>query len=44
MVLYICGRIFYFAAKFDPLEEGSLYVEDGLTRVLQLLGAVFLAQ
>ena len=44
MVLYICGRIFYFAAKFDPLEEGSLWAEDGLTRILQLLGALFLAQ
>ena len=44
MVLYICGRIFYFAAKFDPLEEASLYAEDGFTKVLALLGALFLAQ
>lgn len=44
MVLYICGRIFYFAAKFDPLEEGSLDASAGLSTVLQLLGAVFLAQ
>ena len=34
MVLYICGRIFYFAAKFEPLEEAALYAEDGLTRML----------
>ena len=44
MVLYICGRIFYFAAKFDPLEEGSLELGDGLTRIIQLVGALLMAQ
>lgn len=44
MVLYICGRIFYFLAKFDPIEEASLYADQGLSRTMKLMQAVALAQ
>ena len=44
MVLYICGRIFYFLAKFDPLEGESLYPTQGLSRTIKLMEAVALAQ
>jgi hypothetical protein len=44
MVLYICGRIFYFLAKFEPLEEATLYPNAGLGRTMKLMEAAFLAQ
>lgn len=44
MVLYICGRIFYFLAKFDPLEEASLYADQSLSRTIKLMNVVALAQ
>ena len=44
MVLYIVGRIFYFCAKFDPLEEASLYPNEGLGRTMKLMEAAVFAQ
>ena len=42
MVLFIVGRIFYNLAKFDPLEEASLYPEEGLSRAMKLVEAAML--
>lgn len=43
MVVYICGRIFYYLAKFDPIEEGSLNSES-MSKTWGLIQAVWKAE
>lgn len=40
MVLYICGRIFYYLGKFDPIEEGTLEAQYSLSNSLKLMETV----
>ena len=44
MVLYICGRIFYYLGKFDPIEEGSLEAQYSLSNTIKLMQTVIKVQ
>mgnify|MGYP006084275315 CR=1 FL=1 len=44
MVLYICGRIFYYLGKFEPIEEESLYAQYSLSNSLKLIQTVIKVQ
>lgn len=47
MIFYILGRLTYFIAKFDPLEEGYLeYVthEGAILKTIKLMEALLVTQ